>query len=203
VTAGKTPAGAPVPLLNPANVVTVLRIALVPLFVVLLLRETTTSRLAACVVFTVALLTDRVDGHLARSRGLVTTFGTVADPIADKALIGAALIGLSMLGELWWWVTLLVLGRELGVTLLRFLVLRHGVIPASRGGKLKTLLQGTALVVLLVPLGGAVQVVGWVIMGAAVVVTLVTGVDYVIQAVRLARTPRHPAPAATAPADAA
>ena len=190
MTAGKTPAGAPVPLLNPANVVTVLRIALVPLFVVLLLRETTTSRLAACVVFTVALLTDRVDGHLARSRGLVTTFGTVADPIADKALIGAALIGLSMLGELWWWVTLLVLGRELGVTLLRFLVLRHGVIPASRGGKLKTLLQGTALVVLLVPLGGAVQVVGWVIMGAAVVVTLVTGVDYVRQALRLRDTAR-------------
>jgi len=203
VTAAKVPAGAPVPLLNPANVLTVLRIALVPVFLVLLMRETTTSRLAACVVFTVALLTDRVDGHLARSRGLVTTFGTVADPIADKALVGAALIGLSVLGELWWWVTVVVLGRELGVTLLRFLVMRHGVIPASRGGKLKTLLQGTALVVLLVPLGGAVQVIGWVIMGAAVAVTLVTGVDYVVQAVRLARTPRPETPAATAPADAA
>ena len=203
MTAAKVPAGAPVPLLNPANVLTVLRIALVPVFLVLLMRETTTSRLAACVVFTVALLTDRVDGHLARSRGLVTTFGTVADPIADKALVGAALIGLSVLGELWWWVTVVVLGRELGVTLLRFLVMRHGVIPASRGGKLKTLLQGTALVVLLVPLGGAVQVIGWVIMGAAVAVTLVTGVDYVVQAVRLARTPRPETPAATAPADAA
>ena len=197
----------PPPLLNLANVLTVLRIVLVPLFVVLLLEDTTATRWAAFAVFLAALITDRIDGQVARSRGLVTTFGTVADPIADKALIGAALIGLSLLGELWWWVTLVVLGRELAITLLRFLVIRHGVIPASRGGKLKTTLQGTALGFLLVPLGGPVPYIGWGIMAAAVVVTLVTGVDYVLRAHRLwrtsGRTAAEQAPSAPAPLDAA
>jgi CDP-diacylglycerol--glycerol-3-phosphate 3-phosphatidyltransferase len=201
------PTGSTPPLLNLANVLTVLRLVLVPLFVVLLLQESTPMRLAAYVVFMTALITDRIDGQVARSRGLVTTFGTVADPIADKALIGAALIGLSLLGELWWWVTIVVLGRELAITLLRFLVIRHGVIPASRGGKLKTTLQGTALGFLLIPLGGPVPFIGYVIMGAAVVVTLVTGVDYVLQAVRLARTSDRATtrrdPEAPAPVDAA
>ena len=194
------------PLLNLANVLTVLRIGLVPLFLVLLLEDTTAARWAAFAVFIAALITDRIDGQVARSRGLVTTFGTVADPIADKALIGAALIGLSLLGELWWWVTLVVLGRELAITLLRFLVIRHGVIPASRGGKLKTTLQGTALGFLLVPLGGPVPFIGWSIMAAAVVVTLVTGVDYVLQAHRLWRSGGRTAaeaPQAPAPLDAA
>jgi CDP-diacylglycerol--glycerol-3-phosphate 3-phosphatidyltransferase len=206
----QVPARPKVPLLNVANVLTVLRIVLVPLFVVLLLEGTTATRWAAYVVFLVALVTDRIDGQLARSRGLVTTFGTVADPIADKALIGAALIGLSLLGELWWWVTVVVLGRELAITLLRFLVMRHGVIPASRGGKLKTTLQGTALGFLLVPLGGPVPYIGWAIMGAAVVVTLVTGVDYLLQAQRMWRAGQREAaergaavPDKPAPLDAA
>jgi CDP-diacylglycerol--glycerol-3-phosphate 3-phosphatidyltransferase len=205
--AAQIPARPKPPLLNLANVLTVLRIVLVPLFVVLLLEGATAARWAAYAVFLAALITDRIDGQVARSRGLVTTFGTVADPIADKALIGAALIGLSLLGELWWWVTLVVLGRELAITLLRFLVIRHGVIPASRGGKLKTTLQGTALGFLLVPLGGPVPWIGWTIMAAAVVVTLVTGVDYVLQAHRLwrtsDRTAAEQAPQAPAPLDAA
>ena len=85
---------------------------------------------------------------------MVTEFGKLADPIADKALIGAALIGLSMLGDLPWWVTVVILVREIGVTVLRFAVLRRGVIPASRGGKLKTLVQAVAIGLFILPLSG-------------------------------------------------
>ncbi len=177
--------------INIANGLTGLRLLLVPVFLVLLLADDgadDAARVAACVVFAIASLTDRVDGQLARSRGLVTDFGKVADPIADKALIGAALIGLSMLGELAWWVTLLVLARELGVTLLRFWVIRHGVLPASRGGKLKTLLQGLAIALYLLPLTGPAATARAYVMAAAVAVTLVTGADYVARALRLRRT---------------
>jgi CDP-diacylglycerol--glycerol-3-phosphate 3-phosphatidyltransferase len=112
----------------------------------------------------------------------------VADPIADKALTGAALVGLSLLGDLPWWVTVVVLAREVGVTLLRFWVIRHGVIPASRGGKLKTLLQGVAIGLYILPLSGvAASARAW-FMAAAVVVTVVTGVDYVARALKLRRT---------------
>jgi CDP-diacylglycerol--glycerol-3-phosphate 3-phosphatidyltransferase len=133
---------------NIANYLTVLRLLLVPVFLVLLLAregEDDVLRLAAAGVFLLAAVTDRVDGNLARSRGLVTSFGKLADPIADKALTGAAFVGRSLLGELSWWVTGVVLVREIGVTLLRFWVIRHGVMPASRGGKLKTVLQGLAI----------------------------------------------------------
>jgi CDP-diacylglycerol--glycerol-3-phosphate 3-phosphatidyltransferase len=129
-----------------------------------------------------------VDGELARRRGIVTDFGMIADPIADKALIGAALVGLSMLGDLPWWVTVVVLVREVGVTLLRFFVIRHGVMPASRGGKVKTLLQAVGIGLLVLPLGGFLQDVALLIMYVAVAVTVVTGVDYVERAVRLRRT---------------
>lgn len=172
---------------NIANAVTLLRLVLVPFFVWFLLvaeGEETPWRIAAFVVFLVAALTDRVDGDLARRRGLVTDFGKLVDPIADKALTGAAFIGLSMLGELAWWVTTLVLARELGITALRFWVLRHGVMPASRGGKIKTALQATALCFYILPLSGLLETLGVGVMGAAVVVTLVTGADYVLQALR-------------------
>ena len=130
------------------------------------------------------MITDRFDGALARSYGMVTEFGKLADPIADKALIGAALIGLSMLGDLPWWVTVLILVREIGVTVLRFAVLRHGVIPASRGGKLKTLVQAVAIGLFVLPLSGAWLTGAWVVMWAAIVLTVVTGVDYVVSAFR-------------------
>jgi CDP-diacylglycerol--glycerol-3-phosphate 3-phosphatidyltransferase len=138
----------------------------------------------------VAALTDRFDGEIARRRGLVTKFGTIADPIADKALIGAALIGLSALGDLPWWVTVVIAVRELGVTGLRFWVLRHGVIAASRGGKLKTLVQSVAIGFYVLPLTAMapVPVVDWVrwwLMALAVALTLVTGGDYVVRALRL------------------
>ena len=120
----------------------------------------------AFLAFAVASVTDRVDGELARKRGLVTDFGKIADPIADKALIGAALIGLSLLGELPWWVTVVVLVREIGVTLLRFFVIRHGVMPASRGGKVKTLLQAVAIGLLILPLGGVLHAVALLVMAS-------------------------------------
>jgi CDP-diacylglycerol---glycerol-3-phosphate 3-phosphatidyltransferase len=176
---------------NIANALTVLRLVLVPVFVVLLMYDDgsqTAWRVAAFVTFAVASVTDRIDGELARRHGLVTDFGTIADPIADKALIGAAFIGLSLLGELWWAVTVVILVREVGITVLRLVVIRHGVMPASRGGKLKTLLQGLAIGLFVLPLSGIVHGVAIVLMVAAVVVTVVTGVDYVVRAVTLRRT---------------
>jgi CDP-diacylglycerol---glycerol-3-phosphate 3-phosphatidyltransferase len=172
---------------NLANVLTLLRLVLVPVFLLALFAgngHETVSRIAAFVVFTVAVITDRLDGSLARNYGMVTEFGTLADPIADKTLVGAALIGLSMLGDLPWWVTVVILSREVGITVLRFVVLRHGVIPASRGGKLKTLVQAVAIGLFILPLSGSWSVAASVVMAAAIVLTLVTGVDYVASAVR-------------------
>ena len=177
-------------LVNVANVLTVVRILLVPVFVVCLFAGGTAWRLVALAAFCVASLTDLLDGRLARSRGLVTDFGKIADPIADKALTGAALISLSVLGELSWWVTALILVREFGVTALRFAVIRRGVIAASPGGKLKTLLQVIAICLYVLPASlSPPDVVKQVVMAAAVVVTLVTGADYVVRAVRLYRDP--------------
>ncbi|MBO0802579.1 MAG: CDP-diacylglycerol--glycerol-3-phosphate 3-phosphatidyltransferase [Nocardiopsaceae bacterium] len=177
-------------LLNVANVLTVTRILLVPVFVVLLTAGGTGLRLAALAVFCVASLTDLADGKLARSRKLVTDFGKIADPIADKALTGAALITLSALGELPGWVTGLILFREVGITVMRFIVIRRGVIAASQGGKLKTLLQIAAICLyVLPPAAGPLGLAKIVVMAAALVVTLVTGADYVVRAVRLGRTP--------------
>lgn len=180
------PGAVPAPgLVNAANALTVVRLVLVPIFVGCLLAGGAGWRVAAFVAFGVASLTDLLDGRIARRRGLVTDFGKIADPIADKALTGAALITLSALGRLPWWVTVVVLVRELGVTGLRFWVLGSGVIPASRGGKLKTLLQVVAISLYVLP--GPLAVARVVTMGAAVVVTVVTGADYVVRALRLRR----------------
>ena len=176
---------------NIANAITATRIATVPFFAWALLVDGGQSaawRWTAAVVFALAAGTDKLDGYLARRNNLVTDLGKLLDPIADKALIGAALVGLSIIGELWWWVTVLVLVRELGITVMRFFMLRYVVLPASRGGKIKTVLQSAALVVLLAPtwvLPGFVHPLGVALMAAAVVVTLATGVDYLVQAARL------------------
>jgi CDP-diacylglycerol--glycerol-3-phosphate 3-phosphatidyltransferase len=175
---------------NVANLLTGLRMVLVPVFLVALFvgdGHETFWRIVAFVIFAAAVITDHIDGRIARSYDLVTEFGKLADPIADKALIGAALIGLSILGDLPWWVTGVILVRELGVTVLRFAVLRRGVIPASRGGKLKTLVQAVAIGLFIMPLSGAWLAGAWVIMWAAIVLTVVTGVDYVVTAVRESR----------------
>jgi CDP-diacylglycerol---glycerol-3-phosphate 3-phosphatidyltransferase len=177
-----------VPLVNIANILTVTRLVLVPVFLLALFGGDEGSnvwRMVAFVVFAVGSFTDYVDGHLARKYGLVTDFGKVVDPIADKALTGAALFGLSILGELPWWVTLTIAVRELGVTLLRFWVIRYGVIAASFGGKAKTMAQIIAIGLYLLPLPAAFDPLLWVAMGIALVLTVVTGVDYIVRAIRL------------------
>lgn len=176
---------------NAANALTVLRLVLVPAFVLFLLADGLAWRIAAFAVFLIASVTDLLDGRIARQRGLITDFGKIADPIADKALIGAALITLSGEGELAWWVTAVILVRELGVTALRFWVIRHGVIAASRGGKVKTMLQVLAIALYVLP--GPPGVVRVVVMALAVVVTLVTGADYAVRAVRLRHRSRSAA----------
>ncbi|HYO20073.1 MAG TPA: CDP-diacylglycerol--glycerol-3-phosphate 3-phosphatidyltransferase [Dermatophilaceae bacterium] len=176
---------------NIANALTLLRIALVPVFAWFLLYDDgqlTTYRLLAAAVFVVATATDRLDGDIARARGLVTDFGKVSDPIADKLLMGMAFIGLSILELLPWWVTVLVLVRELGVTALRFVVIRHGVMPASRGGKLKTALQAVALLLYILPLSSFWHILAVVVMTLAVIVTVLTGVDYLMRAHTLRNT---------------
>lgn len=173
---------------NIANALTVLRLLLVPVFAVFLFHDDgndTGWRVAAFLTFVVASMTDRFDGDLARRRGLITDFGKIADPIADKALTGTALVGLSALGELPWWVTVVVLVREIGVTLLRFWVIKHGVIPASRGGKVKTALQVLAIGLYILPLEGVAHAGAQAAMAAAVIVTVATGADYVLRALRL------------------
>jgi CDP-diacylglycerol---glycerol-3-phosphate 3-phosphatidyltransferase len=175
---------------NIANALTLLRLVLVPVFVWLLFREGGTdagSRIVAAAVFAVAMITDRLDGELARRRNLVTDVGKIADPIVDKALTGAAFIGLSVLGELPWWVTIVVLVREWGITAMRFAVLRYGVLPANRGGKAKTAMQGLALGLYILPLPDAWSAVQAGAMAVAVALTVLTGIDYVLQAVRLRR----------------
>ena len=179
------------PVVNVANLLTAARIVLIPVFALLMMAsamERPGLRVAACVAFFVASATDYVDGWIARTWNLVTAFGKVADPIADKALTGTALVLLSAYGHLAWWVTVLILARELGITLLRLWVLRYGVIQASRGGKVKTALQIAAITWYLLPLPAAPAAVGPWLMGAALVVTLATGVDYVIRALRLRRS---------------
>ncbi len=183
-----------VPLWNLANLLTMSRMALVPVFVLALFTKGGSDpawRVTAAVVFGVASLTDRLDGDLARRRGLVTKFGTIADPIADKVLIGAALVGLNLLGDLAWWLTMLIAGREVGVTALRFWVLRYGVIPASRGGKLKAFAQVVAIELYVLPVPLAAHPLRWAAMGVAVALTVVTGIDYVARALRLRASGRR------------
>lgn len=181
---------------NLPNALTVLRILVVPFFGWVLLAdhgESVSLRWWAAALFMLAIATDRIDGDLARKHGLVTDFGKVADPIADKALTGMAFVGLSILDELPWWITVAVLVREWGITIMRFVVIRHGVMPAGRGGKTKTALQSVALTLFILPLwtfpaAEAMQVIAWIVMTAAVVLTLVTGIDIVLKALRLRQT---------------
>ncbi|MEU4981967.1 CDP-diacylglycerol--glycerol-3-phosphate 3-phosphatidyltransferase [Streptomyces sp. NPDC021969] len=175
---------------NVANLLTMLRLLLVPAFVALMLGNggyDPAWRSFAWAAFAIAMITDLFDGHLARTYDLVTDFGKIADPIADKAIMGAALICLSALGDLPWWVTAVILGRELGITVLRFVVIRYGVIPASRGGKLKTLTQGIAVGMYVLALTGPLATLRFWVMAAAVVLTVATGLDYVKQAIVLRR----------------
>jgi CDP-diacylglycerol--glycerol-3-phosphate 3-phosphatidyltransferase len=189
--------GAPhAPVWNIANVVTMSRVAMVPVFAWLYLGGTTGMRVAAAAVFVLAAVSDRLDGYLARSRNLITDFGKIADPIADKALTITALVLLSADGLVPWWVTIVIIVRELGITLLRFVLVRRSVIAASSGGKLKTVLQLVFLAMLIVPwqdllpavLADVIVVAALVVMYAAVLVTVATGIQYVLDAMRISRS---------------
>ena len=172
------------------NALTLVRLLLVPVLAWLLFSsgaDSTTQRWWAVVVFFVAAFTDFADGALARKRNAVTTLGKIADPIADKAITGVALVGLSYLGELPWWVTVVILSREIGITVVRFAVLRHGVIPATRGGKAKTVMQILAISLYLMPLAVVAEPIKVTAMAIAVALTLATGLDYLVRAWRLRR----------------
>lgn len=172
---------------NLPNLLTIARLLAVPIVGVLLFAQTTLARDLAAVIFVVAAVTDIMDGAIARKRGITSDFGALMDPIADKALITVALVGLSALGDLAWWVTIVILIREFGVTALRLSVLRYGVLPASRGGKLKTVVQIIAIAMFLA-VGPAWWVdIASVVMGVAIVLTVVTGIDYVVRVVRMRR----------------
>ena len=172
--------------INVPNFLTTIRIIVVPILAWLLFREEAASdsnRLIAGVLFIIAALTDIADGTIARRWNLITNFGKIFDPIADKALIGVALIGLSYLNLLDWWFTWVILARELFVTFLRFWVINKGVIPASRGGKLKTIMQIIAISFYLLPLPETVSLLAEILMYLAVVLTLATAVDYIMKAI--------------------
>ena len=176
---------------NLPNLITVVRILLAPLFIWMLLTDAGQDgalRWWAAALFIVAIATDGIDGAIARRHNLVTDLGKILDPIADKVLTGGALVCLSILGELWWWVTIVILVREIGITVFRFVMLKDRVIPASRGGKLKTLLQSVAISLALVPLwlvlGDWIYWVNWTAMALALIVTVITGIDYLVAARR-------------------
>ena len=172
--------------INVPNFLTTIRIIVVPILAWLLFKEGAASdsnRLVAGVLFIIAALTDIADGTIARRWNLITNFGKIFDPIADKALIGVALVGLSYLNLLDWWFTWVILARELFVTFLRFWVINKGVIPASRGGKLKTIMQIIAISFYLLPLPETVSLLAEVLMYVAVILTLATAVDYIMKAI--------------------
>lgn len=182
---------------NIANIITVVRILLAPLFVWLLIDdagELGPIRYLAAALFIVAIATDGVDGLLARRQNLITDSGKILDPIADKILTGGALVSLSILGELWWWVTIVILVRELGITAYRFVIIRKLVVPASQGGKLKTVFQAVAISLYLVPtwllLGNWMHWVNFAVMAIAVILTVVTGIQYLVNAVTRSRPVR-------------
>ena len=177
---------------NVPNALTVLRIVLVPVFLVVLFSHPDDAawRIAATAVFVIAILTDLADGHIARKYNLVTDFGKLWDPVADKALTGAAFVSLGILGELNWIIIALILIREWGITWLRAAIAKYGIMAANRGGKLKTVTQSVALSVYLLGLANLpvwVQVAAQVIMWAALALTLLTGADYIRSAMRIRR----------------
>lgn len=175
--------------LNIPNFLTIIRVMFVPLlgWMVLAHPHEAGWRVATAVVFVAAILTDLADGAIARKFQLVTPFGKLADPIADKALTGMAMIGLSILGELWWWVTIIILVREWGITILRLLIAKYAVISANKGGKAKTLTQAFALTLMLLPLTGAWRWPGWALMAVAFVLTVVTGLVYLREVWQVSR----------------
>lgn len=170
---------------NLPNAITVIRILLVPVVIALMFQAPATNswqRWLAVTAFVVSIATDGLDGSIARRRGLITDLGKILDPIADKALIGGALVSLSILGQIDWWITIAILVRELGITAYRLIVVRKRVLAASTGGKVKTVLQAVAVGFYLSPLAALWKPVEWIqyiVLLAAVISTLASGLQYV------------------------
>lgn len=180
------------PLWNIANILTMARCVMVPIFVVLaaLLHDQVPGRLLIAGVFVLAMLTDLADGHLARSRNLITDFGKIMDPIADKAMTGAALIMLSVWEYVPWWMTILILVREIGITIMRFTILRYGALPANFSGKAKTMVQSIGITFCLLPFDLWWEPARWIglaIILVAVVLTVWSGLLNVRDGLRLRR----------------
>lgn len=173
--------------MNLPNFLTGFRLLLVPVFIYYLtiFSDSEFNQWIAAIFYFVAAMTDVLDGYLARKNNQITNWGKIADPIADKALTGAAFIGLSILAVIPWWIAIVILVREIAVTILRFYVIRRGVIPASRGGKAKTLSQNIAIVAFLLPLPGFLEFFPVIVLYLALVLTVATGLDYVIKAKKL------------------
>lgn len=174
---------------NLPNALTTLRIIAVPFFGWAVLKSGGTDSTWmwwSLAIFVAAMITDKLDGDIARARGIVTDFGKIADPIADKALMITALVTLNIVGGLLWWITVVIVVRELGITLWRMVKLRHGqVVPASKGGKIKTTLQAIAVGLYLAPLPGWMDIPSLAVILAAVVVTVWTGIQYLVDAKKL------------------
>lgn len=182
---------------NLPNAITVLRILLVPVVIALVFQAPSANswqRWLAVSAFVISIATDGVDGSIARRRGLITDLGKILDPIADKALIGGAFVSLSILGQIDWWITIAILVRELGITTYRLVVVRRRVLAASTGGKVKTVLQAVAVGFYLSPLSALwqpIEVIQYLILLAAVVLTVSSGLQYVILEVKAGRARRR------------
>lgn len=184
------------------NAITIVRIVCAPVFLWMLLADGGAGgalRWWSAALFVVAIATDGIDGYLARRYEIVTDLGKLLDPIADKALTGVAFVGLSILGELPWWITIVVLIREIGITVYRFLVVSDHVLAAAWLGKVKTVAQAVALTLALAPFSALSDAAAWtttvwwanvVTMWIAVILTIVSGLDYVVSELRAAKKRR-------------
>jgi CDP-diacylglycerol--glycerol-3-phosphate 3-phosphatidyltransferase len=187
---------------NLANLITIVRILLIPVFLVLLFSGIPEpyGDIAAAAVFILAAATDKLDGYVARRNKQVTTLGQFLDPLADKLLIAAALIALVSQGRVAAWLAMVIIGREIAVSVLRIIGISQGVsIPADRYGKLKTVLQIVYVVYVLVPTDAIARlihvstdvatIIQWILAVVVVVVTLVSGVRYFLNARGIIRMP--------------
>ena len=167
--------------LNLPNALTIFRILALPFCAYALFKnggEDDSWRIIAFTLFFIVGLSDILDGKIARSRNQITEFGKLLDPIADKAMLATASIGASVLGMLSWWVTAIFLIREVAVTILRFAVIKNGVIPASMGAKLKTFFQSFGVGFYILPLPSYLNIPRDLFMAVAIYLTITTGVDY-------------------------
>jgi CDP-diacylglycerol--glycerol-3-phosphate 3-phosphatidyltransferase len=164
------------------NWLTVLRIALIPTGVWALFHSPSAMwQSIAWLIYFILGMTDILDGHWARKSGRITPLGAFLDPVADKALIGSAMISLAILDRFPWWIVVVILVREIGITIFRLLVIRDGVIPASKGGKVKTLMQNFGVSFYMLPIPEALHILRDLFMGVAVFLTIWTGIDYIVK----------------------